>query len=399
MGRTAEELYEDGRKRLLSETGLRTLTKGAIARTLLQIYSEQVGAFYKYVDDTIINAYVSTAKGRFLDLIGDLVNVPRKGSSFANGKVRFYVSSEIDLTFNQILELLNNRDNGTRTTIPLPSGMTVRSGDKSYVTITDVEVASDGEVEVDVISSMAGRFSNVQQGGIDTIVWSDPVLSLLEGILLVTNDAPIESGRDMQSDDEYRYYIVNATTGAAKANETAIRLACLSVPGVSDINIEKYAFGIGTFGVYVISTSPITTDGTLAAVQEAIDFTQAEGTRGKAISPDLIGIQLKLALEFIPSTKTSEKTTITKQAQINAINYINNLHIGEELVIEELKQRVMDTSEKIHDLSIVSMVLGDYNTTTGAIDNADTTVSIANQTPGIREKFVSNKTLFEVCNI
>ncbi len=398
MGLTSAELYQEAKNRLLAETDITNLSPGGVARTLLQVYSDQIGEFYRYLDQRMLNAYVSTAQGRYLDMIGELVNISRIDSTFANGKIRFYVNPETDTTVDEIIVMLNARDGGARTTIPILAGTTVKSGDRSYVTTTDAIFTSGStEVEVEVISTLAGSFGNVEQGAIDTIQWNDAVLSILQGLVLVTNDAPIESARDVMTDDEYRYFVTNAIVASAKANETAIRLACLSVPGVSDVIIEPFTYGIGTFGVFVMTTSPITTDGTLAAVQQAINETQAMGMRGVATSPALIGIQMKISLEFLPTTKAASRVSITKQVQLNVINYINNLRPGEEMVLNEAKQQIMDVSEEIHDHVVISIITGDYNLTTGIIDNVDNTGAISNRNCSVREKFVTNSTLLEVC--
>lgn len=398
MAKTSTELFQEARDRLLAETEVTNLSPGTIARTLLQIYSDQIGELYRYLDTRMLNAYVSTATGRYLDMIGELTGTSRIQSTFANGKVRFYINPDTDTTADDMIVLLNGRDGGTRTNITVPSGTAVKAGDRSYVTITDAVIDSgETEVEVEILATMAGSFGNVEQGGISSVEWNNSVLSILNGILLVTNDAPIESARDVQTDEEYRYFITNSFLAGAKANETAIRVACLSVPGVSDVVIEPYTYGIGTFSVFVVTTAPITTEGTLAAVQQAINETQALGVRGVAVSPDLIGVQMRISLEFLLTTAAADKVSITKQAQLNAINYVNNLRPGDELVVSELSQRIMDTSEEIHDHVIVSLSTGDYNLTTGVIDNADSTLSITNQRCGPREKFVSNSTLLDVC--
>ena len=163
--------------------------------------------------------------------------------------------------------------------------------------------------------------------------------------------------------------------------------------------LENFTFGIGTFSVFVTSTSPVTTEGTLAAVQAAINEVQAKGIRGVAVSPDLLGVQSRIVLTFLPTTTTEDKSTITKQVQTNVVDYVNNLRPGETLVVNEIRQRVMETSEQLHDMLITNLIIGDFNLVTGVIDNADNTLSIANQTANLREKFVSSRTLIEVCCI
>lgn len=398
MGKTAKELFEEAKQRVIAESAISNLSPGSVARTLLQIWSDQIGELYTFIDDRVAQTFVTTATGQFLDLIGELVGASRIDSTFANGKVRFFVNPDLDLLFEDILALLNDRDGGTRTEIVIPSNITVRAGDQSYVTTAAVTLTANvQEIEVEIISTLAGTTSNVEQGSIDTIIFNDPLLSLLQGIVKVTNDTPVESGRDVQSDEDFRFTIVNSFLFGAKANETAIRLAVLSVPGVADISIENFAFGIGTFSVFITSTSPITTEGTLAAAQAAINEVQAKGIRGVAVSPDLLGVQTRIVLTFLPTTTTEDKTTITKQVQANVIDYLNNLQPGDTLIINEIRQRVMETSDQLHDMLITNLIIGDFNTITGVIDNADTTLSIANQDSALREKFVTTRNLIEVC--
>ncbi len=398
MGKTAKELFEEGRQRIVAESAITNVSPGSVARTLLQIYSDQIGELYTFIDERVTQTFVTTATGEFLDLLGELVGASRVDSTFANGKVRFFIDPDLDLIFSDLLALLNDRDGGQRTEITIPANITVRAGDQSYVTTEAVTLTANiQEIEVEVVSTLSGASSNVEQGAIDTIVFNDPLLSLLLGIVKVTNDTPVESGRDVQSDDDFRFVIVNSFLFGAKANETAIRLAVLSVPGVADISIENFAFGIGTFSVFITSTSPITTEGTLAAVQAAINEVQAKGIRGVAVSPDLLGVQIRIALTFLPTTTTADKATITKQVQGNVIDYINNLASGDSLIVNEIRQRVMETSEQLHDMIITNLIVGDFNITTGVIDNADTTLSIANQTSALREKFVTTRNLTEVC--
>ncbi len=398
MGKTAKELFEEAKQRIIGESAITNLSPGSVARTLLQISSDQIGELYTFIDDRLTQTFVTTATGQFLDQLGELVGASRTESTFSNGTVRFFINPDLDLVFQDILDLLNDRDGGARTEVVIPANITVRAGDQAYITTAAVTLSANVQtVDVEVISTLSGATSNVEQGAIDAIVFNDPLLSLLTDIVKVTNDAPIESGRDIQSDEDFRFVIINSFLFGAKANETAIRLAILSTPGVADISIENFAFGIGTFAVFITSTSPITTEGTLASAQAAINAVQAKGVRGIAVSPDLLGVQTRVVLTFLPTTTTDDKNSITKQVETNIIDYVNNLRSGEPLIINEIRQRVMETSDLLHDMIITNLIIGDFNVSTGIIDNADTTLSIANQTAALREKFVTSRNLIEVC--
>jgi uncharacterized phage protein gp47/JayE len=400
MGRSFNDLYNEARSRILSETNITNLNPGSIARVLLQVYTSQTAELYNYVDQRILDLSVSSATGSNLDEIGKLVGVSRGGIQFAQTTVRFFIDPNLGLSFQDVLNLINQRTSGSATNITIPAGTTIKAGDRSYTTVSDVTL-QQGIVEASTtaISSLAGSYGNANSGAIDTIVWPDQILSILQGIVLVTNDEAIESGNDSLQDEDYRFFITNAVVASAKANETAIRLAALSVPGVADITIQNYAYGIGTFAVYVTSSSPIVTQGTLQAVQAAISATQAQGIRGVAVSPTLIGVQINIALTFLPTTRAADQNSITLNAQKAAIDYVNNLKAGEELVINELIQRVMDVSDLIHDSEIVAMSVGDYARTTGLLSNVDKSIAISNIKPTIMEKLVTNTVLTTTCHI
>lgn len=400
MGRSASELFEEAKARLTGESAVTNVRPGTIAKALLSAHSDQVGELYRYIDQRMLNAYVSTATGRFLDELGKLVGASRESSRFAHGKVSFYLDPELDVTFQDVLDLVNNRTGGTATELVIPTNVVVKAGNRTYVTNAAVTLTEDTtDVDVDVLATLAGNFGNVEAGGINEIEWPDPSLSVLQGIIKVTNKEAIESGKDIQNDEDYRFYIANSYLSGAKANETAIRLACLSVPGVADVSIQNYAYGIGTFGIFVTGSSPIVTEGTLQAVQSAINVTQSKGARGVAVSPDLIGVRVKTALTFLPTTKATDKTTITKAAQNAVIDYINNLAAGDTMVINEIIQRVMDVSDFIHDSLITAIAIGNYDRSTGLISSVDDTIGVSNVTPGLREKLVTNSALIEVCYV
>ena len=400
MGQTFDELYNEARNRLLTETKVSNLSPGTIARALLQVYTSQNANLYTYVDQRILDMGVSSATGSNLDELGKLVGAKRQGSLFAQTPVRFFINPDIDMSFQDVLDLLNQRTAGNATTITIPQGTSVKAGDVSYVTASDA-VLQQGTTEatVVVVASLSGTFGNADAGAINTIIWPNPVLAILQGIVNVTNDEEVQSGSDSLQDEDYRFFITNATTASAMANETAIRLAVLSVPGVSDVIIQNYAYGIGTFAVYVTSTSPIVTQGTLQAVQAAITSTQAQGVRGVAISPDLIGVQINIALTFLPTTRAADMNSITLNAQKAVIDYVNNLKTGEEMVVNEIIDQVMNVSPSIHDSEIVSIAIGDYDLVTGLLDNVDNSIAVSNVTPKLTEKLVTNTVLATVCHI
>ena len=55
-----------------------------------------------------------------------------------------------------------------------------------------------------------------------------------------------------ETDDNFRYRIVNQCLTLATSNETAIRLTALTVEGVNDVILKPYSMGAGSFTVIVL---------------------------------------------------------------------------------------------------------------------------------------------------
>src|SRR5207249_8222379 len=109
------------------------------------------------------------------------------------------------------------------------------------------------------------------------------------GTLLVTNNFGLVGGRDAESDDDYRFRLSLKVQSSAGANETALRLDLLEIPGIQDVVFERQA---GAFIVYVYGISPNVSPGLLQNVQDRINDKAAYPLTGLAVAPDLLRIAL-----------------------------------------------------------------------------------------------------------
>lgn len=158
-----------------------------------------------------------------------------------------------------------------------------------------------------------------------------------------------------ETDENYRSRIVNQVYVVAGANLTAIRLKALSVEGVRDVIFREYSHGAGSFSCYVLTNDAQASRSVLNAVEAAINDTKAYGIYGEVRTPVLIPVELMVRLVFSTDAGSAEKTTIRQTAAKEIRNYIENMAMGEILVINELIQRIMETSTKVKDLDIYGM--------------------------------------------
>jgi hypothetical protein len=164
--------------------------------------------------------------------------------------------------------------------------------------------------------------------------------------LLVTNDYGIVGGRDTEDDESYRYRIHLNLTSQSGSNENALRFALLQTP-IQDVVFDRRA---GTFTCYVYAITPIAAASTLQRVQDTLDQTVAFPITGIASNPDLVGFTLSTTLSLISGTTQTDRDNAIAQANAAASFYLNNLGVGQPLIINDIAAAIRNSSTKILDV-------------------------------------------------
>jgi uncharacterized phage protein gp47/JayE len=332
---------------IVDNTNLTRASPGSKTRAISKTLSTQLGNAYKKFDVNIAQAFVDGATGKYLEFIGELLNVSRLGAQTAqvgvvDKTVRFYVDTG---TFGNI--------NGGNS-ILLTTGTKITTGsDNSGIVYTIpynvVLSASASEAFVPAQANSSGSFNNVGKKQLifhDFINYTDNTNDTLK----VTNDAEVVSGQDVEPEANYRYRIVNKILSSEAANQTSIRLAALSVPGVADVVILPYHKGVGSFELLIKSTTPSVSSGLIAAVQEIVDNTKSLGILANVRGPKETGISLTVTLTLHKRLNNAEKSNLIQSVTNNLIDYINSLDIGESFIQNEAIERVMSTSAEIKNM-------------------------------------------------
>lgn len=346
---TEDKIFGDIMTDVLGRTNLSRSSAGSKMRTLIESVSKKMGRMWSQFDLNMIQAFVDGAEGKFLNYIGDLLQVPRLGEepasiSSSDRNVKFYV--EVG-TFGD----LNNGNS-----ILIPKGKIIGTREAgtgiSYRTVIDtVLAASTNEAYIAVQSVRSGSSVNVGKGTLIYHNFTDYADSVND-TLKVTNDAEIIKGQDIENETNYRFRITNQVLSLERANRTAIRLAALAVPGVADIVSLPYHRGIGTYDLMIKSTVPSISSSLIANVQEAIGNVTSHGIYATARGPREVGVSMVGSLILKNRVSAKEQTDIITAATDNVTYYINNLDIGEDFVINEVVERVMSTSDVIKTLGV-----------------------------------------------
>jgi hypothetical protein len=130
-------------------------------------------------------------------------------------------------------------------------------------------------------------------------------------------------------------------------NEATLRFELLQVPGIQDVVLERLA---GTFTCYVYAITPIAAASLISMVQDVLDTKTAYPITGTAVNPDLVGISLATTLTLPPGATQTDQDTATGQAIAAAQDYLNNLGVGQILVINEIADKILNSSPLILDV-------------------------------------------------
>ena len=372
--KTKGELMEEARSFLQSNTQLTNFSPGSVVRSILEVFTSQLAEQYDVMNANLLQTYVTTAVGTSLDNIGAIFGMSRRSAKRAEDvsrtNFRFYIDPNTGFTGSQLAAIQYTANQSASITsqyvsssaFTIPRGTIVRSGNLEFATTADaVFSGTETSVSVPIVSSGYGADYNVPAYSIKTYVLGSREFVLISNYLKCENRQAIVNGSFIEDDASYRRRIMGAHLASQKANLTAVRLAALSVPGVSDVIIQEYSAGIGTFSLYIIADTPIPSDGMLAAVEQAVNFDKALGAKAIVGRPRYRGFEGRFKIDYDPSATPAEKTTLENQARIALELYINNVGIGQILYANRMIERILALSSKIKDVSVITFGAGEFD--------------------------------------
>lgn len=343
-------------QQLNSFTNITFLSPGSKARMLIDILSEELGLQAAEFDLNAGAGLLRNANGLVLDYIGEIFGLSRLDE--VKSVVRNSEENFVLYTVGNNFGAINNGQD-----IVIPAG-SLEISNKDYVssdavryTNTDRIVLKNTENRVFFSAQAlnAGTFANA---GANTLNFHNftNYSDSLNRTLLVTNNHGISYGRDRESDDNYRYRIQKEKISSEAGNETAIRLALLVVPGVSDVTRIPYARGIGTCDWLISSTAVTVSQELLDVCQDIINQKQSIGMSNVAKSPVLIGTEFVFSITYKGRLEDRQKEAIKTDIKTNISNYVNNLGIATPLVLDQIVRIVLNSSDLIESMGDANSV-------------------------------------------
>ena len=353
------QLMSNAIEELRATTDITQLVPGAKARALLEIVNRELGTAYRTFSTDLLQAFVKYSTRENLEYLAELMGITRgtvtqNEITAENQTQKFYV--EGGGTFGSI-----NTINGIPTSFTIPAGTQVYTrtltADEQPIRyqVTDDVVCAAGST-VAYASVRAIEFGSISDVGAGSLVNHNFELyeDYNNSTLRTTNLEGIATSTDRESDVNLRYRIINQTLAAEGANNVAIRMAALSVPGVADVVLDEYSHGVGTGTVYIKGVVPVISENLIATVQAAVSRVRSFGNYVDVKQPPLVGIELVLGLNLLEPITTTAQTDLVSRVRDALYEYINGLDINDTIDPALIVRQVLAVDSNIKSTGTVT---------------------------------------------
>jgi uncharacterized phage protein gp47/JayE len=336
-------------QRLSTYTNINQLAPGAKARFFVDNFTEEFGDLHTLFDTNLLQAFIQYADGKFLDFFGDMFARPRYEASHAESytsdqNFMFYVATGTFGDINGGADFVISA--GQVISTELFEGTAITPG---IATQPSIEYIVTESIQCPANRSFAYGNIRARIEGAGAVVPRNVLTrhtfagysQAAKGLLKCINRHAISNGLDRETDEGYRYRLLNAFESSYMAVRIAIRIAALAVPGVSDVLEVNYEQGPGSYALYVESTTPTTSPAILREVSAAVDEVGSYGIRPYVVAPKPLGVELVVAVNWSPRATERNKSDGYIAMRDAVEDELNSLRIGEELDLVSIIQTML----------------------------------------------------------
>lgn len=344
------QMNADSLAYLASNTDITYLSEGSLARGLVEATNSEISKVQEYIAASYANTFLNSASGYYLDLIGQMLGVKRlpvsAGSASAEDlNVQFSVPS------GSLGDKFPNPGNLNQGKVPIGTKITTQDGSIVYRVSEDVVFPRNlKSVFVPVVSDQAGNNYNVGRNKL--VSHNGPA-----GVT-VTNLKPIDNADAVESDAQFRYRLTNFVASQPTGNEIAVRLAALGSADISNVVLQEFARGAGTFDALLVPVGNSVSFRSSEVIRKSIERVSAFGVSVRVKQPDYI--KFKLTIQLVPAKGSA--LGILDVNKLNAktavLNYFESIRLGGELIINRLRAEIINAvTEDIKDINILELCL------------------------------------------
>jgi uncharacterized phage protein gp47/JayE len=342
--RLSTQIAARGLRNLQANSNITFFGSGSIAKILVETMAIEIESLYDSIDLNLSQTRLQTASGVFLDLIASQFGLSRfsggMGSVQARDKVvRFFV------TRGRLSDFLGG-SSPTRGEIPAGTEIYSSTGITYEVTASAVFPATATSVWVSVAPSdvAVGTRANVPAGAMNR--------HSLNASVQVENIATLILGTNAETDDEYRLRISQHINARVSGSRTAVFQAAFSFPGVSDIRINNFRYGAGSFEILVIPSTARLPNNIIEHIRTEVSRIVPFGIRVEVRGPEIVPVNLVVSIDMGEGGLGETKDLAREQVKQEIRSYIGEIPMGGELILNRIRSIALQSNSAIKDINI-----------------------------------------------
>jgi hypothetical protein len=356
--RTEQEIVSSSIDALSQNTNITQLTPGGKTRFLLDTIAREQASQHQVFDTNLLNAFIRYADSKFLDFLGDMLNLPRNEARHAFDDTDNFMFYVVSGTFGDI-------NSGNPFTVPAGTIVSTVPYDatpitpgiesqpiiqfKTTATVTGAVNAS--YVYAPIKAIIEGSSSDVPRNVLNQHDFGSYTL-FSQGNLKCTNRYSVSTGENRETDESYRYRLTNVFRAREMAVLASIRLAALSVPGVSDVTEVLCEQGPGTFSLYVQGLTPTTSPKLIQEVAASVNLLSAYGVRPFILPPNPIGLEFVAAIKWSPRATTEQINSGYANMRNSLETYMNSIRMGESIALSDLIDVLLRAAPMVNSIGV-----------------------------------------------
>jgi len=340
------------REEFESRTNISNFESDSKARAITDVLVDEVLALREESLMAFYANQVSNATGTDLDALG-----------LARGLSRFkeQLAQSQDLESNVFFYLESGADFGTVNSsadIIIPDGTVISSEPNSnesgesidYLVVGNHILLADSSIGfVSVRAKFAGSKSNVGTQVLNTHDFINYTQASL-GLLKVVNSYSIINGRDIETDEAYRFRLSQHYQSLLQNNNSRILLRSLEVPGVINARPISGYFGIGTVGVIVNGAEGQSNPRLLGGVQGKLDNIKGPGLTMSVVSATQVSFDFELQVKLSKAISQVEQKQLEGVIRRICANFFSQRSAATSINLDSLALKIQEDSGGIVSL-------------------------------------------------
>lgn len=332
---------------LQSNAGITATHPGAIARAFAEALAVEIGDLYEALKFAIDQASLSTAKGRALDLIGELYSVRRRTIASeaeqdrASYNIQFYISSP------QGSDILIPKN-----TLIYNDVTSFSTKQYQYKLVDDVMILA-GTTKV-FGRLMANFEGNDFTASIGTLTKHN--FNSSDGTLVFcSNPKEVYSMMNMESDDLYRLRISRSIKESSYGTNESMRLAALGVSGVRDVRVRESSYGLGSCDIIVVPEAQRIDIRLADNILAALSSKKPVGIKLNIRIADRVPVNVAINIVLPAGLSQSVRTSVETQSSLFVKRYLNSMTIGSSLSFGDIESQIRTSSDLIKSVNVLSV--------------------------------------------